>query len=86
VVSATTVKKILRAEGLGPTVRRGSSWREFLRTQANSIIAVDFFAVDTVRLQRLHMLFFIELGSRRVHLAGCTARPDDAGSRKAQRS
>jgi hypothetical protein len=78
VVSATTVKKILRAEGLGPTVRRGPSWREFLRTQANSIIAVDFFTVDTVWLQRLYVLFFIELGSRRLHLAGCTAHPDDA--------
>jgi len=78
VVSATTVKKILRAEGLGPTVRRGPSWREFQRTQANSIIAVDFFTVDTVWLQRLYVLFFIELGSRHVHLAGCTAHPDDA--------
>jgi transposase InsO family protein len=78
VVSATTVKKILRTEGLGPTVRRGPSWREFLRTQANRIIAVDFFTVNTVWLQRLYVLFFIELGSRRVHLAGCTAHPDDA--------
>ena len=47
------MKKILRADGLGPTVRRGPSWREFLRTQAESIIAVDFFTVDTVWLQRL---------------------------------
>jgi len=78
VVAATTVKKILRAEGLGPTIRRGPSWREFLRTQANSMIAVDFFTVDTVWLQRLYVLFFIELGSRRVYLAGCTAHPDEA--------
>jgi len=78
VVSATAVKKILRAERLGPPVRRGPSWREFLRTQANSIIAVDFFTVDTVWLQRLSVLFFIELGSRRVHVAGCTAYPDGA--------
>lgn len=78
VVSATTVKKILCVAGLGPTVRRGPSWREFLRAQAHSIIAVDFFTVDTVWLQRLYVLFFIELGSRRVHLAGCTAHPDEA--------
>jgi transposase InsO family protein len=78
VVAATTVKKILRAESLGPTVRRGPSWREFLRTQAHSIIAVDFFTVDTVWLQRLYVLFFIELGSRHVHVAGCTTHPDGA--------
>jgi transposase InsO family protein len=79
VVSATTVKKILRVEGLGPAARReGPSWREFLRTQANSIIAVDFFTVDTVWLQRLYVLFFLEVGSRRVHLAGCTPQPDEA--------
>ena len=77
VVSATTVKKILREEQLGPACKRkGPSWREFLRAQAKSVIAVDFFTVDTVWLQRLDVLFFIEVGSRRVHLAGCTAYPD----------
>jgi putative transposase len=39
------------------------------------MLAVDFFTVETVSLQRLYVLFFIELGSRRVHLAGCTANP-----------
>ena len=76
-VSATTVKKVLREEQLGPAgKRRGPSWREFLRAQAKSVIAVDFFTVDTVWLQRLYVLFFIEIASRRVHLAGCTAHPD----------
>jgi hypothetical protein len=74
-LSATTVKKILRKEGLGPAGRRpGPTWRDFLRAQAKSLIAVDFFTVDTVWLQRLYVLFFIEVDSRRVHLAGCTAR------------
>ena len=77
VVSATTVKKILREEQLGPAgTRKGPSWREFLRAQATSIMAVDFFTVDTIWLQRLYVLFFIEVASRRVHLAGCTAHPD----------
>ena len=76
-VSATTVKKILRKERIGPTgTRNGPSWREFLRAQAKSMIAVDFFTVDTIWLQRLYVLFFIEVGSRRVHLAGGTAHPD----------
>ena len=79
VVSATTVKKILRAEQLGPAgERRGPSWRGFLRAQAKSVIAVDFCTVDTVWLQRLYVLFFIEIASRHVYLAGCTAHPDGA--------
>lgn len=78
-VSATTVRKILSQAGLGPVGERtGLSWRAFLRAQAHSMIAVDFFTVETVRLQRLYVLFFIELGSRRVHLAGCTANPTGA--------
>ncbi len=75
-VSATTVKKILRLAGLGPAASRGGlSWRAFLRAQAQSILAVDFFTIETIALQRLHVLFFIELGSRRVYFAGCTANP-----------
>ena len=78
-VSATTVKRILREAGLGPAgTRQGPSWPDFLRTHANSILAGDFFAVDTVWLQRLYVLFFIELGSRRVDVAGCAAHPDAA--------
>ena len=75
-VSATTVKKILHQAGLGPAgSRSGPSWRAFLRAQAKSMLAVDFFTVETITLQRLYVLFFIELKSRRVHLAGCTANP-----------
>jgi hypothetical protein len=53
-------------------------WREFLRIHRQQVLAVDFFAMDTIWLQRLYVLFFIELGSRRVHLAGCTASPTAA--------
>jgi putative transposase len=75
-VSATTVRKILRQAGPGPAGERsGLSWRAFLRAQAKSMLAVDFFTVETISLQRLYVLFFIELGSRRVHVAGCTANP-----------
>jgi putative transposase len=78
-VSATSVRKLLRQAGLGPAGERsGLSWREFLRAQAHTMLAVDFFTVETVSLRRLYVLFFIELGSRRVHLAGCTANPSGA--------
>jgi hypothetical protein len=78
-VSATTARKILRHAGFGPAVERpGLSWRAFLRAQAKSMLAVDSFTVETVSLQRLYVLFFIELASRRVHLAGCTTNPTGA--------
>jgi putative transposase len=77
-VSATTVRTVLRAAHLGPAgTRSGPSWREFLHAHARSIVAVDFFTVDIVWLQRLYVLFFIEVASRRVHVAGCTCHPDD---------
>ena len=78
-VSATTVRKILRQAGIGPAGERGGlSWRAFLRAQAQSMLAVDFLTVETISLQRLYVLFFIELGGRGVHLAGCTANPTGA--------
>jgi transposase InsO family protein len=52
------------------------TWRRFLRQQAASTLACDFFTFETVWLKTLYVLFFIELGSRRVHLGGCTASPD----------
>jgi putative transposase len=54
------------------------SWAEFLRQQATGIIECDFFTVETLWFRRLHVLLFIELARRRVHLAGVTANPDDA--------
>ena len=76
-VSPSTVRRLLAHAGLGPAPRRsGPSWREFLRAQAGSIVACDFFTVDTALLRRYYVLFFIELQTRRVHLAGATANPD----------
>src|SRR5262249_7300014 len=76
-VSATTVAKILRQSGVSPAGGRAQlSWRAFLRAHADSIIACDFFTVETLWLGRLHVLFFLELSSRRVHFAGCSANPD----------
>ena len=75
-VSATAIRSTLRRHGLEPAPpRTTSTWRTFLRQQGAGIIACDFFTVDTVSLQRLYVLLFIELDSRRVHLAGVTANP-----------
>jgi hypothetical protein len=78
-VSATAIRSTLRRHGLDPAPRRAnSSWPAFLRQQAAGIMACDFFTIDTVWLRRLYVLFFIELDTRRVHLAGVTANPDGA--------
>ena len=78
-VSATGISSVLRRHGLKPAPRRdGPSWKEFLTAQAAGIVACDFFCVETVWLKTLYVLFFIELSTRRVHLAGVTAHPNSA--------
>jgi putative transposase len=76
-VGATTIRTILRRAGIGPSPRAdGPTWSEFLRAQAQGIVACDFLTVETVFLKTLFVLFFIELGTRRVRIAGVTANPD----------
>ena len=68
--------QILKEAGIDPAPTRSrQAWRAFLEAQAKTILAVDFFHVDTVFLRCLYVLFFIEHGTRRVHLAGITAHP-----------
>ncbi len=78
-IAPSTVWKILKDAGIDPAPRRtGHTWRTFLAGQATTILAADFFHVDTVFLRRLCVLFFVEHGTRRVHLAGVTAHPTRA--------
>ncbi len=78
-VGASTIRRILRRAGLGPAPRRtGPTWSEFLRAQGRRALACNFFTVETVLLKTLYVLFFIELSTRRVHVAGTTNRPDSA--------
>ena len=74
------MRAVLKRKEIRPAPRRsGPSWRTFLRAQAQGVIACDFLTVDTVWLRRFYVLFFIELGTRRVHLAGATENPAGHG-------
>jgi putative transposase len=78
-VSPTSIRRLLAHARLEPAPRRsGPSWREFLRAQAASIVACDFFTVESLFLRRYYVLFFIAHASRRVWFAGCTANPSGA--------
>ena len=75
-VSATAIAVLLRSHGIGPAPRRRPTWSEFLKAQAAGIIACDFFTVETAFLRTLYVLFFIEIGTRRVHVTVATSNPD----------
>jgi putative transposase len=79
VVSATSVRTVLLEAGLPPAPARDRlSWRAFLRQQAATTLACDFLTVETAFLQRLYVLFFISLATRRIEYAACSANPDGA--------
>ena len=76
-VAPSTVWLILKRAGIDPAPRRtGPTWTQFLSAHAKTMLACDFFTVDTVFLKRIYVLFFIEIASRRVHLTGITTNPN----------
>ena len=75
-VAPSTVLQILKDAGIGPAPRRdGSGWAEFLRSQAQGILALDFFTADLLNGTKAHVLAVIEHGSRRVRVLGATEHP-----------
>jgi transposase InsO family protein len=77
-VSRTTIQNTLRRHNLLPAPVRGGSirWRHLMAHYKEQILATDFFTIETISLQTLYVLFFIELGTRRVHISGVTPNPN----------
>ena len=77
-VARSTIARVLKEHGIGPSPERPMSWRTFIRAHANLIAAADFFITEvwTVRdLVRHLTLFFVDLETRQVHIAGTTTNP-----------
>ena len=78
-VGASTIRRVLKRLRIPPAPVRctHTTWRQFLRTQASTMLACDFFHVDcAVTLKRIYVFFVLEVSSRSVHLLGATTTPD----------
>jgi putative transposase len=75
-MAPSTVWQILKSAGIDPAPRRdGPGWAEFLRSQAQGILALDFFIADLINDTKVHVLAVIEHGSRRIRVLGITEHP-----------
>jgi len=83
-IAASTVWEILKASGVDPTRRSGPTWSQFLRSQAEAILACDFFTADLLEGAQAYVLAVIEHATRRIHILGVTLHP--TGQWTAQRA
>jgi len=78
-VAPSTVWRILKSAGIDPVPRRdGPGWASFLRSQAQGILALDFFTADLLNGAKVYVLAVIEHGTRRVRVLGATEHPVQA--------
>lgn len=80
-IGRSTIRDILKRQHVPPAPQRaeaGTSWHDFLGHYKDQLLACDFFTVETALFKTLFVFFFIELGSRKVHFAGCTGHPTGA--------
>ena len=80
-VGRSTIRDVLKRQHIPAAPQRAgqsSTWRAFLRQHQQHLLACDFFTIETLRLKTVYVLFFIEIGTRRIHLAGCTVKPTAA--------
>jgi transposase InsO family protein len=78
-VAASTVWEVLRESGIDPAAdRSASTWAEFLRSQADALLAADFVETVTLTGARMYVLAVIEHASRRIRILGATAHPTTA--------
>ena len=86
-VAASTVWEILHDAGIDPAPERSSTtWADFLRSQAEALLACDFFETVTLSGARLHVLAVIEHASRRIRILGATAHPTASWAAQAARN
>jgi putative transposase len=75
-VAPSTVWQILKDAGISPAPRRdGPGWAEFLRSQAQAMLALDFFTADLLNGTKVYVLAIIEHGTRCVRILGATEHP-----------
>ena len=75
-VAATTIRSVLLTAGIPPAGRRSQmTWKQFLAAHAETLVAADFFSVDTIFFKRLYVLIYVHLATRRVLAASCTEKP-----------